>query len=1206
MENDGLLPESNSLKDPEIVKITEDMPEHLRDMFTRAISDLPKEQIIEVAKLVKEFQDIFAKNYLDVGTYNASKFHIDTGNAKPIKLKFRRTPLHYQEQERNQLQDLLDRGIIRPSQSPWAAAPVLVKKKSYGLDACTQSHIRYCLDYRELNKVTTAPAYPLPNLNDLINFLGCSSWFSKLDCANGYYQIQIDEESIPKTAFACAYGLYEWTVLCYGLKGAPAAFQQAMGIVLNGLLGKITQAYLDDVTVTGETFNKHIDNLRTVFLRFRQYGMKLKPSKCELFQKQTEFLGRHISKDGISINEDQLKVIENWPRPENVKELRQFLGYANWLRPFIKNFAHDALPLYQLLKKDQAYIWTERQESGFISLRHKLSSPPCLAYAKPEGSFHLEVDASKKACGAMLYQWQEYQGKQTLRLISCFSAVFTPAQTRWCSSRQELLALVRAIREYRVYLLGKKFTVCTDCRVVSFLFSFKDPQGVLARIQEELGTYDFDIKHKKGCLMVCPDALSRMPDKVFPCNQYRAGCKPEDLPCHSSDKQCAYCQRAYRQWHKFETEVDYVIPLGVSNSSPNRDNLRYFDTEDQIARTIHSPTELAKAQLDLSKSPKDTPMQNISVKSLFDVKCASTSDKPGDLNETIPYSTDFVPDNPGDLDETLPYGIDTNSNFDPDLDVESDPESTTDHDLDKERLDEYSEFDELDGYDLLDEPSPEVGDIFAAPAEYHIKGQKYVEIVHNDKLIELQKQDKYIGILLKWLENSPNENELSSSPKALKMYWLCKDQLIFKNGILYYSWLNRPWCQPCLVVPEVLRPFVLYHSHASPGLGHFGRDRILQRLRRSFFWYGMHDDAVQYIKSCETCLKNKKTKRKPRAKQVLYSPGYVNQRLHLDIYGPINPVTNNGNKYILTMIDGFSRFVQMAPLNEHSAEKVAASMIEKWISVFGFPTEIFTDQGREFQSNLLSTFCKQFEIAKLRTSPYHPQSNSVLERYHAQLGAMLRSYITRSKYKYWDVFLPLLSLAHNTAVNECTQYSPYEMMFGHKCTFPVDLIFDLPDPFKTEVSPVEWVNNVRKAIENTHDCVRDHISSYKARSKKVYDLKAYERRYQIGTYVFKLDSVVPKGISKKLTPIYTGPLLVSKDKHPLYELTTKKGNKTVVHHDRLIAATPKFIPIVLKRQRAALMADANKSAQETLRMQKQNQHNILKELKAEEDAIYFY
>ena len=196
----------------------------------------------------------------------------------------------------------------------------------------------------------------------------------------------------------------------------------------------------------------------------------------------------------------------------------------------------------------------------------------------------------------------------------------------------------------------------------------------------------------------------------------------------------------------------------------------------------------------------------------------------------------------------------------------------------------------------------------------------------------------------------------------------------------------------------------------------------------------------------------------------------------------------------------------------------------------------------------------------------------------------------------------MLALAHNTAINNTTRFTPFEMMFGRECTMPIDLVFDLPNQFRGELSPVEWVNKVRENIEISNNVVRENIAEAQVRSKKIYDLRSYERRYDVGAFVFKLDSTVPKGISKKLTPIYTGPFVVEKEMHPLYTLRTKRGKVTTVHHDRLIAATPEYVPLVLKRQRAAIIRDALKSAKETVRMKKNLEYRNMTTLKADDIA----
>jgi hypothetical protein len=421
-------------------------------------------------------------------------------------------------------------------------------------------------------------------MDDIINYLGTFNWYSKLDAAAGFWQLAIAEKDRHKTAFSNAYGQFEFCRMAFGLVNGPAYFQKAMSIMLDGLLMQTCACYMDDINVVGTNFTNHIINLKEVFRRCRKYNCKLKPSKCELACKQTKFLGKSVSPKGIGILKDRVGVIRNWPVPKDVTSLKRFLGFTNWHRDFVTQYAEEAIPLYELTKKGVPYVWGERQQTAFEALKSKLISAPCLAYALPEGKFHVWTDSSGKSMGALLYQEQMYEGKKKLRLISCFSAVYTPAQTRWCSSRLELLALIRALREYRHYLVGAPFKVVTDCRAVSFLFRFKNPQGVIARMQEEASSYDFEIQHRPGTQLVAPDALSRLDDPLVTCECYSSGSKPEDLPCGG----CPFCRRCFEQWSQFEEDVLDVMPLGTKKRGLLR-STRHFEVEDQLARTVKAP-----------------------------------------------------------------------------------------------------------------------------------------------------------------------------------------------------------------------------------------------------------------------------------------------------------------------------------------------------------------------------------------------------------------------------------------------------------------------------------------------------------------------------------------------------------------------------------------------------------------------------------------
>jgi hypothetical protein len=213
----------------------------------------------------------------DLGCFSAVQHEIDTRDSPPIKQRMRRTPLGFEQEEEKHLRAMLDHGIVRPSQSSWASPPVLVRKKD--------GSVRWCVDFRKLNDVTVKDVFPLPNIGECLDTLAGSCWYSAVDCASGYWQIEAAEADRPKTAFVTKYGLFEHNRMPFGLTNAPATFQRTMQFVLEGLLWKHALAYIDDVIVLGPDFPSHVANLKEIFERFRKHNLKLKPKKCQLFQR---------------------------------------------------------------------------------------------------------------------------------------------------------------------------------------------------------------------------------------------------------------------------------------------------------------------------------------------------------------------------------------------------------------------------------------------------------------------------------------------------------------------------------------------------------------------------------------------------------------------------------------------------------------------------------------------------------------------------------------------------------------------------------------------------------------------------------------------------------------------------------------------------------------------------------------------------------
>jgi RNA:NAD 2'-phosphotransferase (TPT1/KptA family) len=537
------------------------VPPHLEDLLERSSTNLQPIEVEKLTELLVEFQDVFAKDEFDLGNFTSVEHRIDTGDARPVKDRMRRTPLSFADEEVGLLQKMLKAGVIRPSTSDWVSAPVLVRKRD--------GKVRWCVDYRKLNDVTIKDQYPLPLIEECIDTLAGNTWFSKLDANQAYWQIKIHEADAKKTAFVTKYGLFEFARMGFGLCNAPATFSRAMNLILRGLTWETVLAFLDDILVSGVDFTLHLGNLREVFLRLRTFQMKLKPKKCELFQIKVDFLGRTVSEKGVELSRDGIKAVADWPVPTSVKEVEQFCGLANYNRMFIQDFARMAAPLYQLTGKKAVFGWGREQQQAFEEIKLALTTPPVLAFPNSTDPFILDTDASDKAIGAVLIQ---VQGGQE-RVIAYGSYALTHEQRRYCTTRKELLAVIRFLRQFRHYLQGteERVLVRTDHNSLTWLVNFKDPQGQLARWLEETSQYNFKVVHRAGKLHGDADAVSRIPQRA-PCVEFQPDGNLEELPCGG----CEYCVKAHQGWASFRRDVDDVIPLsprgggGLGSSGSDR------------------------------------------------------------------------------------------------------------------------------------------------------------------------------------------------------------------------------------------------------------------------------------------------------------------------------------------------------------------------------------------------------------------------------------------------------------------------------------------------------------------------------------------------------------------------------------------------------------------------------------------------------------
>uniref|UniRef100_A0ABD2VWW7 RNA-directed DNA polymerase n=1 Tax=Trichogramma kaykai TaxID=54128 RepID=A0ABD2VWW7_9HYME len=418
--------------------------------------------------------------------------------AKPVCHRTRRMTPKMEKIAHECLQKMREEGIIEVAKSEWNSAPVLVRK--------SDGSYRFCVDYRDLNKVTKKDGYPCKNMDTILDRLRRARYISKIDLKSAYHQVCLDEDSKAYTAFSVqGSGQYQFLRLPFGLKCAPMTFQRLMDSLFGAEVEPYVFAYLDDIILVTETFEEHVNWLERVIRILLDAKLVVNRDKCEFCCQSVKFLGYVLDSSGLRIDSERVRPIHDYPTPRNVKQVRRLLGMVGWYSRFIKNEAEIKVPLARLLRKEAPFVWGADQERAFETLKQALSEAPVLVRPDFEKEFAIQTDASDYAIGAVLTQERE-DGEHPVYYIS---RVLTPAERNYTVTEKECLAVIWAIEKFRPYVEGYHFKVVTDHRALSWLRNFKDPQGRVARWALKLMEYDFEIVYRKGSLHYVPDALSR-------------------------------------------------------------------------------------------------------------------------------------------------------------------------------------------------------------------------------------------------------------------------------------------------------------------------------------------------------------------------------------------------------------------------------------------------------------------------------------------------------------------------------------------------------------------------------------------------------------------------------------------------------------------------------------------------------------------------
>lgn len=439
---------------------------------------------------------------ITIGHTKIVKHSIITHNEVPVRRRPFRVSRERQLIIDREVQEMLAKGIIRSSVSPWASSVVLVPKK----DGST----RFCIDYRGLNAKTYLDCYPMPQILEILESLHGATVFSTLDLKSGYWQLGMEPGSIPKTAFVTSSGLYEFLRLPFGLKNSAASFQRLMEIVLKDLKGECCFVYIDDIVVYSKGEEEHLEHLSQVLSCLQKAGLTLNLKKCNLVQRSLIFLGHVVSAEGVKTDPDKVRAVREFPTPQSLKEVQRFLGLAGWYQRFIPGFAERAAPLHALKQKGATWVWSEECQNSFDDIKQSLIRAPVLSPPEFSRPFRVQTDASQVGLGAVLTQ--EYEGEE--HVVAYASRLLHGAERAYSVSEKECLAVIWAVEKWRPYLEGQRFEVITDHAALSWVFNHPKPSSRLTRWTIRLQSFDFEVKYRKGQCNIVPDALSRSKDDV--------------------------------------------------------------------------------------------------------------------------------------------------------------------------------------------------------------------------------------------------------------------------------------------------------------------------------------------------------------------------------------------------------------------------------------------------------------------------------------------------------------------------------------------------------------------------------------------------------------------------------------------------------------------------------------------------------------------
>jgi RNase H-like domain found in reverse transcriptase/Reverse transcriptase (RNA-dependent DNA polymerase)/Integrase zinc binding domain/Chromo (CHRromatin Organisation MOdifier) domain/Integrase core domain len=1017
-----------------------------------------KDNATRLPEALKGYADVFSPQNAEKLAANREgidlAIEIQEGQEPPYGPLY---PLSQAELEvlRRYLQENLDKGFIRPSKSP-AGSPILFVPKKDGT-------LRLCVDYRGLNKVTVKNRYPLPLMGEILDRVNGATVFSKIDLKDAYYRIRIQPGDEWKTAFRTRYGHYEYLVMPFGLTNAPAAFQAYINQALRGLVDDFCIVYLDDILIFSKTEEEHAEHLRLVCDRLRAAELYAKPSKCQFYQQEMEFLGFIVNKQGVRMDPERVRTISEWKEhpPGSYRDVQVFLGFCNFYRRFIQGYSRITRPLTSLMKgsKDGRKTgefdkeWGSAQQGAFLRLLSAFETAPLLHHFDPELPIRLETDASKYALSGILSQL--FEGRW--HPIAFYSRQFKGPELNYGTPDQEMLAIVEAFKHWRHYLEGSKHPVevLTDHHNLQAFMKQPKLNGRQARWCYYLTPHDFIIRWQSGSTNPA-DAPSRRPD-------YRVRDQEDDGHDDPSSGLLATLEAKIARVQQIRTSYRRRVMQSHDEEEPQEKEAKQAHKRDSESARARKPCEYD------SESGRQAKQGTC----IYDSESGQQEPR-----STCEYDSESGRQVLSEWQKTTSgLGLRT-----PSVTPQGD-EVGADHLIRCVLMQKVTR--KRARQAVLNE----------APRQEPSEGLRQLVAV-------AQKEDPFCTRV---------DKDLTVGDSTRPHYSRTSDgMLLYKGRILVPNQRS--------LVHEILR---LHHDE--PSAGHWRFQKTLELLQRKFKWEGMRQDVEEYVQTCPVCQGNAASSHKPYGQlDALPQPSRPWKEISMDFITqlPLSRVGMEEYNAILTVVDRYTKMAIFLPVQDTIDAAEMAELLHKEVELrYGCPSGIVSDRDPKITSKFWAEICHYSFIKRKMSTAFHPQTDGQTEILNRVVEGYLRAF-TSLEQMNWAKLLPTAAFAYNNSMNHTLRMSPFKALYGFDPEFHVDIADDVP---KGEIPAAK--DRIQKLHELRRD-LREQFIKAQERQIKYYNERHTPKTFKRGSLV-KLSTRNLRLRDKKLQPRFIGPFRIT-------------------------------------------------------------------------------